>query len=75
MDLYGVEKGLEHYRSTQTLTFEQYIYYLQKEVCFYLEIKLLSMFFGIYKVLFSGVFITDRYNHHSNVQITGGRYR
>ncbi|XP_011506408.1 PREDICTED: switch-associated protein 70-like [Ceratosolen solmsi marchali] len=32
MDLYSVEKGLEHYRSTQTLTFEQYIYYLQKEV-------------------------------------------
>ncbi|XP_011869366.1 PREDICTED: differentially expressed in FDCP 6 homolog isoform X2 [Vollenhovia emeryi] len=32
MDLYGVEKGLEHYRSTQSLTFEQYIYYLQKEV-------------------------------------------
>lgn len=32
MDLYGIEKGLEHYRSTQTLTFEQYIYYLQKEV-------------------------------------------
>ncbi|XP_058803327.1 switch-associated protein 70-like [Phymastichus coffea] len=32
MDLYGVEKGLEHYRSTQTLTFEHYIYYLQKEV-------------------------------------------
>ncbi|XP_011645865.1 differentially expressed in FDCP 6 homolog [Pogonomyrmex barbatus] len=32
MDLYGVEKGLEHYRSTQNLTFDQYIYYLQKEV-------------------------------------------
>lgn len=32
MDLYGVEKGLEHYRSTQSLTFEQYMYYLQKEV-------------------------------------------
>lgn len=32
MDLYGVEKGLEHYRSTQTLTFEQFIFYLQKEV-------------------------------------------
>lgn len=32
MDLYGVEKGLEHYRSTQSLTFDQYIYYLQKEV-------------------------------------------
>ncbi|KAJ8679914.1 hypothetical protein QAD02_015701 [Eretmocerus hayati] len=32
IDLYGVEKGLEHYRSTQSLTFEQYIYYLQKEV-------------------------------------------
>ncbi|GAB1868627.1 Differentially expressed in FDCP 6-like protein [Camponotus japonicus] len=32
MDLYGVEKGLEHYRSTQSLTFDQYMYYLQKEV-------------------------------------------
>ncbi|XP_015110154.1 differentially expressed in FDCP 6 homolog [Diachasma alloeum] len=32
MDLYGVEKGLEHYRSTSTLTFEQFIYYLQKEL-------------------------------------------
>ncbi|XP_015597393.1 differentially expressed in FDCP 6 homolog [Cephus cinctus] len=32
LDLYGVEKGLEHYRSTPTLTFEQYIYYLQREV-------------------------------------------
>lgn len=32
MDLYGVEKGLEHYRSTQSLTFDQYIYYIQKEV-------------------------------------------
>ncbi|XP_047358027.1 differentially expressed in FDCP 6-like isoform X1 [Vespa velutina] len=32
MDLYGVEKGLEHYRSTQNLSFDQYIYYLQKEV-------------------------------------------
>ncbi|XP_020290918.1 differentially expressed in FDCP 6 homolog [Pseudomyrmex gracilis] len=32
MDLYGVEKGLEHYRSTQSLTFDHYIYYLQKEV-------------------------------------------
>ncbi|XP_012275121.1 differentially expressed in FDCP 6 homolog [Orussus abietinus] len=32
MDLYGVEKGLEHFRSTQTLTFEQFTYYLQKEV-------------------------------------------
>lgn len=32
MDLYGMEKGLEHYQSTQSLTFDQYIYYLQKEV-------------------------------------------
>ncbi|KAG7208916.1 hypothetical protein KM043_015096 [Ampulex compressa] len=32
MDLYGVEKGLEHYRSTQSLTFDQYVYYLQREV-------------------------------------------
>ncbi|KAL7303628.1 hypothetical protein TKK_0003774 [Trichogramma kaykai] len=32
LDLYGVEKGLEHYRSTSTLTFEHFIFYLQKEV-------------------------------------------
>ena len=35
MDLYGVEKGLEHYRSTSTLTFDHYIFYLQKEVIDY----------------------------------------
>lgn len=35
MDLYGVEKGLEHYRSTQSLTFDHYIYYLQKEVRYF----------------------------------------
>ncbi|XP_014212272.1 switch-associated protein 70 isoform X2 [Copidosoma floridanum] len=32
MDLHGVEKGLDHYRSTSTLNFEQFIYYLQEEV-------------------------------------------
>lgn len=34
LDLYGVEKGLEHYRSTTELNFEHFKYYLQKEVCF-----------------------------------------
>ncbi|KAF7995151.1 hypothetical protein HCN44_004623 [Aphidius gifuensis] len=32
MDLYGVEKGLDHYKSTSYLTFKQYILYLQKEI-------------------------------------------
>ncbi|XP_045476802.1 switch-associated protein 70-like [Harmonia axyridis] len=32
LDLYGVEKGLEHFRSSQTLNFIQFKYYLQKEV-------------------------------------------
>ncbi|XP_015523917.1 switch-associated protein 70-like [Neodiprion pinetum] len=32
MDLYGVEKGLDDYRSTQWLTFDQFLYYLQNEV-------------------------------------------
>ncbi|KAJ3645131.1 hypothetical protein Zmor_022818 [Zophobas morio] len=32
LDLYGVERGLEHFRSTPTLNFDQYKYYLQKEV-------------------------------------------
>ncbi|CAH0563330.1 unnamed protein product [Brassicogethes aeneus] len=32
LDLYGVEKGLEHFRSTQTLNFNQFKYYLQNEV-------------------------------------------
>lgn len=32
LDLYGVEKGLEHYRSTPDLNFEHFKYYLQKEV-------------------------------------------
>lgn len=32
LDLYGVEKGLEHYRSTTDLNFEHFKYYLQKEV-------------------------------------------
>ncbi|XP_075220283.1 differentially expressed in FDCP 6 homolog [Lycorma delicatula] len=32
LDLYGVEKGLEHYRSTSSLNFQHYKYYLQKEV-------------------------------------------
>lgn len=32
LDLYGVEKGLEHYRSTPSLSFQHYKYYLLKEV-------------------------------------------
>ncbi|CAG9857082.1 unnamed protein product [Phyllotreta striolata] len=32
LDLYGVERGLEHFRSTSTLNFDQFKYYLQKEV-------------------------------------------
>lgn len=32
LDVYGVEKGLEHFRSTSSLNFEHYKYYLQKEV-------------------------------------------
>ncbi|CAG9813416.1 unnamed protein product [Phaedon cochleariae] len=32
LDLYGVEKGLEHYRSALTLTFNQFKYYLKTEV-------------------------------------------
>jgi hypothetical protein len=32
LELYGVEKGLEHYRSTPAITFDHYIYYLYKEV-------------------------------------------
>lgn len=32
LDLYGVEKGLDHYRSTTSLNFHHYKYYLQKEV-------------------------------------------
>ncbi|KAJ8929840.1 hypothetical protein NQ314_017443 [Rhamnusium bicolor] len=32
LDLYGVERGLEHFRSTPTLNFDQFKYYLQKEV-------------------------------------------
>ncbi|KAG8228698.1 hypothetical protein J437_LFUL008687 [Ladona fulva] len=32
LHLYGVEKGLDHYRSTSTLNFEHFKYYLQKEV-------------------------------------------
>ncbi|XP_046390462.1 differentially expressed in FDCP 6 homolog [Ischnura elegans] len=32
MHLYGVEKGLDHYRSTPNLNFEHFKYYLQKEV-------------------------------------------
>ncbi|XP_063223560.1 differentially expressed in FDCP 6 homolog [Bacillus rossius redtenbacheri] len=32
LDLYGVEKGLEHYRSTKELNFEHFKYYLQKEL-------------------------------------------
>jgi hypothetical protein len=32
LDLYGVERGLDHYRSTTTLSFEHFQYYLTKEV-------------------------------------------
>ncbi|KAL0274595.1 UNVERIFIED_CONTAM: hypothetical protein PYX00_002691 [Menopon gallinae] len=32
LDLYGVEKGLDHYRSTSTLNFEQFQFYLANEV-------------------------------------------
>lgn len=32
LDLYGVEKGLEHYQGSSTLNFDQFKYYLQKEV-------------------------------------------
>ncbi|XP_039292628.1 differentially expressed in FDCP 6 homolog [Nilaparvata lugens] len=32
LDLYGVEKGLEHFRSTPSLNFHHYKYYLLKEV-------------------------------------------
>lgn len=32
LDLYGIEKGLEHFRSTSTLNFDQFKYYLQREV-------------------------------------------
>ncbi|XP_072949439.1 differentially expressed in FDCP 6-like [Epargyreus clarus] len=32
LDLYGVEKGLDHYRSSQELTFDEFKYYLQHEV-------------------------------------------
>lgn len=36
LDLYGVERGLEHYRSTNTLNFDHFKYYLLHEVfsCF-----------------------------------------
>uniref|UniRef100_A0A6P7G0Y8 Switch-associated protein 70-like n=1 Tax=Diabrotica virgifera virgifera TaxID=50390 RepID=A0A6P7G0Y8_DIAVI len=32
LDLYGVERGLEHFRSTSVLNFNQFKYYLQQEV-------------------------------------------
>ncbi|XP_054273736.1 differentially expressed in FDCP 6 homolog [Macrosteles quadrilineatus] len=32
LDLYGVEKGLEHFRSTPSLNFQHFKYYLLKEV-------------------------------------------
>lgn len=32
LDLYGVEKGLDHYRSTTTLSFHHFRYYLNQEV-------------------------------------------
>lgn len=38
--MYGVERGLEHFRSTSTLNFDQFKYYLQKEVFSSLQKKL-----------------------------------
>ncbi|VVC91266.1 unnamed protein product [Leptidea sinapis] len=35
LDLYGVEKGLDHFRSSQELTFDEFRYYLQHEVCWF----------------------------------------
>lgn len=32
LDLYGVEKGLDHYRSTSTLSFQHFRFYLTQEV-------------------------------------------
>lgn len=32
LDLYGVEKGLDHFKSSQELTFDEFRYYLQHEV-------------------------------------------
>lgn len=32
LDLYGVEKGLDHFRSAQELSFEEFRLYLQQEV-------------------------------------------
>lgn len=32
LDLYGVEKGLDHFRSTAGLNFEHFIFYLDSEV-------------------------------------------
>ncbi|CAH1109939.1 unnamed protein product [Psylliodes chrysocephalus] len=40
LDLYGVERGLEHFRSTSALNFDQFKYYLQKEVFSSLPSKL-----------------------------------
>lgn len=40
MDLYGVERGLEHFRSTTTLNFDHFKYYLQREVFASLPVKL-----------------------------------
>lgn len=43
MDLYGVEKGLDDYRSTQSLTFDQFLYYLQREVSLTIYCSLASL--------------------------------
>ncbi|GBP46506.1 Switch-associated protein 70 [Eumeta japonica] len=32
LDLYGVEKGLDHFKSSQELSFDEFRYYLQQEV-------------------------------------------
>lgn len=42
LELYGVEKGLEHYRSTPNINFDHFLYYLIKEVnkkCFRWQLK------------------------------------
>lgn len=41
-----MEKGLEHYQSTQSLTFDRYIYYLQKEVRGHLKVNVDKLCFN-----------------------------
>lgn len=42
VDLYGVEKGLDHFRSTATLSFQHFRYYLAQEVFSALALSQLS---------------------------------